>query len=258
MKRVTLFGLPFIAAKNHDGVVEEVLAWPLKKEHPQELPLLSTPNVDQVVKLHRKEHAELLGHIARARFVLPDGQPIVWVGNRKKGCELPARLAGSDLFPAVWNKLAARKSPIFMVLANDAIGEALRKENPEMHWLTPPFYSIADPKAEQQVVDAVFDALIARPVPLVFLGLGFPKQERLALALIEKLKAVAAPMPLFLLLGASYEFHAGLKKRAPMIFQKLGLEFFHRFLSEPKRMFRRYFVDDMVFFKLALKELRSR
>lgn len=65
-------------------------------------------------------------------------------------------------------------------------------------------------------------------------------------------------MPLFLLLGASYEFHAGLKKRAPMIFQKLGLEFFHRFLSEPKRMFRRYFVDDMVFFKLALKELRSR
>jgi N-acetylglucosaminyldiphosphoundecaprenol N-acetyl-beta-D-mannosaminyltransferase len=194
MKRVTLFGLPFIAAKNHDGVVEEVLAWPLKKEHPQELPLLSTPNVDQVVKLHRKEHAELLGHIARARFVLPDGQPIVWVGNRKKGCELPARLAGSDLFPAVWNKLAARKSPIFMVLANDAIGEALRKENPEMHWLTPPFYSIADPKAEQQVVDAVFDALIARPVPLVFLGLGFPKQERLALALIEKLKAVAAPI----------------------------------------------------------------
>ncbi|MBK8582740.1 MAG: WecB/TagA/CpsF family glycosyltransferase [Flavobacteriales bacterium] len=74
-------------------------------------------------------------------------------------------------------------------------------------------------------MDAVFDALIARPVLLVFLGLGFPKQERLALALIEKLKAVAAPMPLFLLLGASYEFHAGLKKRAPMIFQKLGLSF---------------------------------
>ena len=257
MKRVKLFGLPFIAAENHDGVVSEVLAWPLKKEDPQELPLLSTPNVDQVVKLHRHEHAGLLAQIANARFVLPDGQPIVWVSKRKKGSELPARLAGSDLFPAVWNKLATRKAPIFMVLANDAIGEALRKENPEMHWLTPPFYSITDPGAEEQVVTTVFNELMARPVPLVFLGLGFPKQERLALALIERLKTAAVPMPLFLLLGASFEFHAGLKKRAPKIFQKLGLEFFHRFLSEPKRMFRRYFVDDMVFFKLALKELRA-
>ncbi|MCC6838742.1 MAG: WecB/TagA/CpsF family glycosyltransferase [Flavobacteriales bacterium] len=258
MKRVELFGLPFIAAADHDQVVREVLAWPLQPLQAGELPLLSTPNVDQVVKLHRPEHELLRGKIGRARYVLPDGQPIIWVSKWKQGKTLPARLAGSDLFPALWKELAARQAPVFMVLASDAIGDALRKENAAMRWMVPPFYSIADAAAEQRVVDQVAAELAERPVPLVFLGLGFPKQERLALALVERLKAGPAPMPLFLLLGASFEFHAGLKKRAPMIFRKLGLEFFHRFLSEPKRMFRRYFVDDMAFFLLAFREVRGR
>lgn len=258
MQRVELFGLPFIAAPDHGPVVQEVLAWPLPALKAGELPLLSTPNVDQVVKLQRAEHAALLERIGHARYVLPDGQPIVWVSKWKKGKALPARLAGSDLFPALWKELARQSTPVFMVLANEAIGEALRKENPAMRSVVPPFYSITDPRAEQQVVDVVMEELTARPVSLVFLGLGFPKQERLALALIERLRATALPMPLFLLLGASFEFHAGLKKRAPLIWQKLGLEFFHRFLSEPKRMFRRYFVDDLAFFRLAFKELRSR
>ncbi len=258
MQRVELFGLPFIAAADHGEVVREVLTWPLPPLKAGELPLLSTPNVDQVVKLQRAEHAALLERIGHARYVLPDGQPIVWVSKWKKDKALPARLAGSDLFPALWKELARHGTPVFMVLANQAIGEALQKENPAMRAVVPPFYSIADPRAEQQVVDLVMGELTARPVSLVFLGLGFPKQERLALALIERLRATALPVPLFLLLGASFEFHAGLKKRAPRIWQKLGLEFFHRFLSEPKRMFRRYFVDDLAFFRLAFKELRGR
>ncbi|MBS1546255.1 MAG: WecB/TagA/CpsF family glycosyltransferase [Bacteroidetes bacterium] len=258
MKRVELFKLPFIAAADHGQVVQEVLRWPVEPECTGELPLLSTPNVDQVVRLHRPEHAGLLNQIGRARYVLPDGQPIVWVSKWKKGRKLPARLAGSDLFPALWQQLANSGKPVFMVLANDSIGEALKREHPDMRWIVPPFYAAGDRVAEREVVDAVLAALAARPVPLVFLGLGFPKQERLALQLIERLRDMGAPLPLFLLLGASFEFHAGLKKRAPVIFRKLGLEFFHRFLSEPRRMFRRYFVDDLAFLGLAIKELRKR
>lgn len=256
MKRVELFGLPFISAPDHDGVVEEVLAWPLPALHPDELPLLSTPNVDQVVKLHRPGNEAMLAIIRRARFVLPDGQPIVWVGNRIKGKELPARLAGSDLFPALWRRLAQDRRPVYMVLANEAIGQALRKENEAMRWMVPPFYALGDADSERKVAEQVCRELLERPVPLVFIGLGFPKQERLALAVLDLLKKHDAPQPLFLLLGASFEFHAGLKKRAPMIWRRLGLEFFHRFLSEPRRMFRRYFVDDLQFFRLAWKELR--
>ncbi|MCB0772830.1 MAG: WecB/TagA/CpsF family glycosyltransferase [Flavobacteriales bacterium] len=257
MERVELFGLPFISAPDHGGVVREVLAWPQPPAKPDELPLLSTPNVDQVVKLHRPENAALLKQVARARFVLPDGQPIVWVSRWANGGALPARLAGSDLFPALWKLLAKKQTPVFMVLAQEAIGTFLQRENPAMRYMVPPFYSIAETKAENAVVQAVYEQLMERPVSLVFLGLGFPKQERLALALVDRLKEAGAPLPLFLLLGASFEFHAGLKKRAPRIWQRLGLEFFHRFLSEPRRMFRRYFVDDLQFFRLAWKELRS-
>ncbi|HMN04714.1 MAG TPA: WecB/TagA/CpsF family glycosyltransferase [Flavobacteriales bacterium] len=256
MKRVELFGLPFIADHDHRRVVEEVLAWPLPRLQADELPLLSTPNVDQVVKLHRPGNSDMLSVIKRARYVLPDGQPIVWVGNRIKGKELPARLAGSDLFPALWGRLAQERRPVYMVLANEAIGQALKKENEAMRWMVPPFYSVEDAASEQQVAAQVCAELLERLVPLVFIGLGFPKQERLALAVLDLLKKHDAPQPLFLLLGASFEFHAGLKKRAPMIWRRLGLEFFHRFLSEPRRMFRRYFVDDLQFFRLAWKELR--
>lgn len=258
MKRVELFGLPFIAAADQEKVVQEVLAWPLPPLAEGELPLLSTPNVDQVVKLHQPRHADLFRQVGRARYVLPDGQPIVWVSRWKKGKQLPARLAGSDLFPVLWSKLAGRGNPVFMVLANDAIGTALKKEHEAMRWMVPPFYAVEDADAERKVVDAVCAELAERPVPLVFIGLGFPKQERLALALIERLKSNSAPLPLFLLLGASFEFHAGLKKRAPLIFRRLGLEFFHRFLSEPRRMFRRYFIDDLAFLRLAAREMRSR
>lgn len=258
MRRVELFGLPFLAAHGHHQVVAEVLAWPLPPAHADELPLLSTPNVDQVVKLHRPGNAGMLAMIKQARYVLPDGQPIVWTSRWTAGGALPARLAGSDLFPALWKPLAEARRPVFMVLANEAIGQALKKENEAMRWLVPPFYSLEDAAAEQAVAEQLYDELLARPVPLVFLGLGFPKQERLALMVLERLREKGAPVPLFLLLGASFEFHAGLKKRAPRIWQRLGLEFMHRFMSEPRRMFRRYFVEDLAFFRLAWKEVRKR
>ncbi len=258
MKRVELFGLPFVAAPDHAQLVREVLAWEPMEQKDGKLPLLSTPNVDQVVKLHRAENAELFGHVANAAFVLPDGQPIVWVSRWKKNDRLPARLAGSDLFPALWKELVANARPVFMVLPNEEVAATLRAQNPAMRHVVPPFYGHDDVAARDRLAGSITAELLRAPVPLVFMGLGFPKQEWLALEVIKRLGEHQTPMPLFLLLGASFEFHTGMKKRAPAIWQKLGLEFLHRFLSEPRRMFRRYFVEDLAFFRLALRELRMR
>jgi N-acetylglucosaminyldiphosphoundecaprenol N-acetyl-beta-D-mannosaminyltransferase len=62
----------------------------------------------------------------------------------------------------------------------------------------------------------------------VIIGLGFPKQEFLGLALYQKLKEDNIPNPLFLFLGASADFYVGTKKRAPLLLQKMGLEWLHR------------------------------
>jgi N-acetylglucosaminyldiphosphoundecaprenol N-acetyl-beta-D-mannosaminyltransferase len=258
MERIALFGMPFIAAPDHGAVLDEICAWPTAPRSVEELPLVSTPNVDQVVKLHRPANRELFERLRHARFILPDGQPIVAVSKMTRDRRLPARLAGSDLFPPLWKRICERSAPVFMVLGSEAVATRLRQELPAMRHVVPPFYSIEDAGAESRLIEAVHTELTAHPVDLVFLGLGFPKQERLALALIDRFRSENRPLPLFLLLGASFEFHAGLKKRAPKVYQRLGLEFLHRFLSEPRRMFRRYFVDDLAFLPLAIREVLAR
>lgn len=60
---------------------------------------------------------------------------------------------------------------------------------------------------------------------------------------------------LFLALGATIDFEAGTLQRAPQVWQKIGLEWLFRFLREPKRLFRRYFVDDIKFFYFFAKQL---
>ncbi|MEO8068862.1 MAG: WecB/TagA/CpsF family glycosyltransferase [Flavobacteriales bacterium] len=257
MERKELFGLPFIADTNNAAVLEELRAWPLPPDHPGELPMLSTPNVDQVVKLLRPENSAIHARIVNARYVLPDGQPIVWASKWKKGHELPARITGSDLFPALWPLLVQDKRSVYMVVANEAIGRKLHEEMPTMRYIVPAFYAVGSDE-ERAVIDRVLQDITAQPVDFLFLGLGFPKQEKLAFGVIDACTASGHTAPMTLLLGASFEFYAGFKKRAPWILQKLGLEFFHRFLSEPRRMFRRYFIDDVAFFRLAWKEVRKK
>lgn len=258
MDRITLFGMPFIAAPDHRAILDEICNWPLPADTHEELPLVSTPNVDQVVKLHRASNRELLERLRHSRFILPDGQPIVSVSKMTRDRKLPTRLAGSDLFPPLWKRICEKSAPVYMVLGSEAIATHLQHELPAMRYLVPPFYSIEDIGAERGLIEAIHAELVAHPVDLVFLGLGFPKQERLALALIDRFRSEGRPLPLFLLLGASFEFHVGLKKRAPQVYQRMGLEFMHRFLSEPRRMFRRYFIDDLAFLPLAIKEVLTR
>ena len=60
---------------------------------------------------------------------------------------------------------------------------------------------------------------------------------------------------LFMALGATIDFEAGVKKRAPRIWQRMCLEWLYRFIQEPKRLFKRYFVEDLKFFGLFAKQL---
>ena len=75
------------------------------------------------------------------------------------------------------------------------------------------------------------------------------------IALLTPLRRSGEPMPIFLLLGGSFEMYLGTTKRAPTWMQRVGLEWFFRFLMEPKRLFRRYFVTDTRFVWLLAREL---
>jgi N-acetylglucosaminyldiphosphoundecaprenol N-acetyl-beta-D-mannosaminyltransferase len=215
-----------------------------------------TPNVDQVVRLAQPGHAELAAALARARIVLPDGQPIVWV-SRLLGRPLAARLPGSTLFPLVWRRLVDEHRPAMVIAPSSEVADGLRLQHGELSTLVAPFFAADDEKAVASVVaDCV--ARIQRDKPeLVLIGVGFPKQEMLALGIMKALAGAEKSTLLFLLLGASFDMHLGRIARAPAWMQRNGLEWIYRLSREPRRLWRRYLITDLAFVPLVAAELRT-
>src|SRR5690606_29999786 len=85
---------------------------------------------------------------------------------------------------------------------------------------------------------------------VLVVGVGAPKQEKW----IYKYKSQLPGIKLFMALGATIDFEAGTLKRAPLWIQRLGLEWLYRLVKEPRRLWKRYILDDMPFFYLILKE----
>ncbi len=246
-----IFNLDFVAEENFDNIIDDIIEQPTPENV---FPAVITPNVDLTV--HLNNNKELLPIFQHSRFILPDGAPIIWF-SKILGRPLKSRLAGSDLFPLVWRAAMHHHKKIFLVLPNEEVKNKLRLEYPSAQSYIPPFFD-ASKEAVEVESNKIFPMLLEQQPDYVFLGLRYPKQEMLIVSLHDKLKAVNAKMPLFFNLGASYEFYTGMKSRAPKWMRNIGLEWLHRFLSEPKRTFKRYFWDDLFIFKLFLKEIFKR
>lgn len=257
-----LFGFDFVDDTTFDTVVDRIVS-----EQPDDgrLPLVVTPNVDDIVQLHGAQYADLLDAERRARYVLPDGQPIIWT-SRLGGTPLAGRLPGSSLFPPLWSRLVAGHRRVLLVASSDEVAAGLGAQYPELVTIVPPFFDVTDASQLQQVVASVTDLVRTHRPEFVFLGVGFPKQQRVALGVMAALAADRStkgeggarpgPPPMFLLLGGSFNMHLGLAKRAPAWVQRFGMEWFYRFLLEPKRLFRRYFLTDTRFLPMMIGEVR--
>lgn len=244
----TIFNLDFIVAENFDVIIESMIKNPCSTD---EFPAVITPNVDLTVHLNKNK--TLLPIFQKSLFILPDGAPIIWF-SKLLGRPLKKRLPGSDLFPLIWRAAMHHQKNVFMVLPNEAVKSKLEKEYPVAQFYIPPFFDVNE-KAVATEAEKIFPLLMQHQPDFVFLGLRYPKQEMLIVQLHDKLKSANSKMPLFFNLGASYEFYTGMKSRAPEWMQKAGLEWLHRFLSEPKRTFKRYFYDDLYIFVLFFKEI---
>lgn len=256
LRRSRLFGLDFVDAPDLRPVLDAMLngaGW----TGSEGLPVLVTPNVDIVVQLHQRSPGPVAELYRRAQYVLPDGMPIV-AASRLLRSPLSARLTGSGLFELLWPALAARQRPTLVVCASTAIGRRLGQEAPAARFVTPPVFDAADPVAIDEVVgDMLAEASAGPPPAFVLLGLGHPKDAQLAHRLIERWPAELGPLPLCCCLGGSFAMYTGLKRRAPRWMQDAGLEWFYRFLQEPRRLFRRYFVRDTAFFGIVLRAYRA-
>ena len=212
-----------------------------------------TPNVQHSVLV--QEHAGLRAAYADAGLVLADGLPVV-LASRLLKRRLPGRVAGSDLVPALFSSASAEK-PLRVFLLGAAPGVATRAATHiAQRWpavktvgtYSPPLGFEFDDQENARILKLVETAA---PDVLV-IGLGAPKQE---LWIHRHRQQIAAPVALCV--GATIDFLAGEKRRAPQWMQRAGLEWLHRCASEPRRLAKRYARDAVIFPQLVWRQWRS-
>lgn len=212
-----------------------------------------TPNVDHIMML--QTDCEFKKVYDNAALILADGQPIVWVSKLLKQ-PLKEKVSGSDLFPLVCEASVSRQLKLFFLGAREGVAQKaadnLSKKYGPLNIAgiySPPVGFEKDDRENQRIIE-----MINRVSPdILFVGVGTPKQEKWIFNNLHKLK-----VPVSIGIGASFDFEAGNFKRAPHLLQRLGLEWFWRFIHEPRRLFRRYFINDTRFLFLILDELRKK
>ena len=210
--------------------------------------MLVTPNADHVIKLEKD--AEFREVYAHADLITTDGTPLLWIAD-SFNCPITERVTGADLLPAVCDRAAKEgRSMFFLAASNELLENAiprLEQDYPGIKILGGYVPPMGFGEKKEEVDKAVAKINEAAPDILV-VGVGAPRSEKFIYRNRQRLDVgVALPV------GAALAFATGEQKRAPLWMRRLGLEWFYRFLQEPGRMFKRYFVDDMKIFFLALK-----
>lgn len=196
-----------------------------------------TPNVDICRQASRDPEARAL--IARASVVVADGMPLVWA-SRLGSEPLPERVAGASLIFSLSAAAAAGGRSVYLLGGEPGVPDKAAAELKTRF----PGLQIAGTDAPPPgfVLDEVQERLAAARPDIVFVGLGFPKQERVIAAV-----APGLPQTWFVGCGAAIPFAAGALRRAPERVQRAGLEWAWRLASEPRRLFRRYLMEDLPF-----------
>ena len=205
-------------------------------------------NVDVVMKIENDPYLKKI--VDNADMVLVDGKPLVWI-SKMHGKPLKAKISGSDLVPHLCKKAAQKKYSIFIIGGKDGIANQAKKRLEETFPDIQIVGTYAPPMGfERDEVELnKINSIISEKKPdLLFACFGCPKQEKWIYENISKYDAKVSVCA-----GATVDFLAGNIKRAPRWMSEYGLEWFYRFLQEPKRLFRRYFVDDVKIIKLIRK-----
>jgi N-acetylglucosaminyldiphosphoundecaprenol N-acetyl-beta-D-mannosaminyltransferase len=201
-----------------------------------------TGNLDHLVIAARDPDFRSVYH--EADLVVADGAPIVWLSRiAARGSWLPERVAGSDLFWELARASAEANLRLFLLGGSPGSGEraadAVVRRHPGARIAgiySPPLATFDSEDEQARIRDIVRHA--APDVLLV--AFGAPKQEKWIARNKDQLG-----VPVSIGVGGSFEMAAGIRRRAPRWIQRLGLEWLYRFAQEPRRLFQRYFVDDL-------------
>ena len=209
-----------------------------------------TPNVDHVVVA--ESHEGLRAAYRDADLSLVDGMPLLWAA-RLLGTPLPEKISGSDLVLPLMQRAAERGWKVYLLGAGPGVAEeaaVILRRDAGVNIVgtdAPRLSSEPDPAVDGPVAERIR----ASGAQVVLVAFGAPKQE----LWMNRMKTSLAPA-VMLGIGASLDFIAGRVPRAPGWMSRSGLEWLYRLTREPKRLWRRYLVNDPQFVAVLLRDLR--
>lgn len=197
---------------------------------------VATVNADFVVKAMRDPELRYL--LQEADLATADGMPLVW-GARLLGVNLPGRVTGADLIPALATRAAEQGYSMYLLGAGPGVAqraaEVLQAENPGLQLAgcqSPPYGSILE------MDPAILAEIKASRPDILLVAFGNPKQEKWI-----GMYGAQLGVPVMIGVGGTLDFLAGNVRRAPDWMQQAGLEWLYRLLQEPRRMWKRYVAD---------------
>ena len=208
-------------------------------------------NVDVVMKI---EQDEILQKITNeADMVFADGKPLIWISKIHKK-PIKEKISGSDIVPKLCELAADKGYTIFILGGKEGIAEQAKSKLEEKYKGINIVGTYAPPlgfEKDENELNKINEMISKVKPDLLIVCLGCPKQEKWIYENISKYDAKVSVCA-----GATVDFLAENVKRAPRWMSNCGLEWFYRFLQEPRRLFKRYFIDDMKIVKLIWKYRR--
>lgn len=235
-----------VDAGTYDSVVTKVLTW--AQESTPQSRYVCVANVHMTMEAHDSDAFRDV--VNAADFVTSDGMPLVWM-LRLLGLRAAERVYGPTLTLRVCEAASKLGVPVGFYGGSERALAGLIRElhsrnaNLDVRYaFSPPFRELSSTEDS-----AVVEAIRSSGVRILFVGLGCPKQERWM--------AIHKPMLSLVQIGvgAAFDFHAGIVKQAPTWLQNLGLEWLFRLAVEPRRLWRRYLINNPRFIALAALQL---
>jgi N-acetylglucosaminyldiphosphoundecaprenol N-acetyl-beta-D-mannosaminyltransferase len=251
-KRIQLFGVEIDPVTMVESV-QLIFHWISNKE--RLCRYIVTPNVDHVVKL--QHDIKLKNAYKNASLIVTDGRPVAWAANFL-GEYIPEVVTGSDLVPSIFDYAHYNQITIRVFLLGAMPGVAEHAKSVILaQWQFVEVVGIHSPdfgfEKDAEKCQAIIASINNSQADILVIGLGAPKQELWVTQFAPLISVKVA-----LCVGATIDFIAGEKARPPIWVRKIGMEWMHRLLSEPKRLGRRYFIDAIEFPVIVYHEWRLR
>jgi len=240
MKKVTILNVDF------DNITMDDLILRLNNGG-----IVFTPNVDHLIKLQYQKEFYL--SYQQADYRVCDSQVLVLV-SKLLGKSIVEKVSGSDLFPAFCSHYCKDPSmKIFLLGAAPGVAlKAMKNINQRLgsrmivYAHSPSFGFENNPDECMEIIKMINGS----GANVLAVGVGAPKQENW----IVKNKPLMPGIKVFFAIGATLDFEAGNIRRSPKWISKIGFEWFYRMLSDPARLWKRYLVEDLPFFRMVIKQ----